>query len=156
MAKQNQNTAFWSELFKANLYKRNQGRLARQLTWVGVMAIVAFGTWTLSQGALAEYDRPIRIGVPLLLTVAAGWIAFRAVNYPRFADFLISVEAEIDKVSWSSWPELIRATIVVLCTMLFLGAVLAGYDFAWVSFFRWIGVLQAGDAPPDMTDVPPQ
>ncbi len=44
-----------AELFKAGLYKRNQGRLVRQLTAAGLAVVLFFGLWTLSQGPLANY-----------------------------------------------------------------------------------------------------
>ena len=52
-------------------------------------------------------------------------------NYPPFADFLIAVEAEMAKVSWPSRRELVRATIVVLVTMLVLTIMLSVYDTVW-------------------------
>ena len=64
------------------------------------------------------------------------------VNYPRFADFLISVEAEMDKVSWSSKSELYRATVVVLVTMVLIGIILFVFDVIWQYFFEFIGFLE--------------
>lgn len=106
MAKKNGESTFWSELLATGFYKRNQGRLARQLTAVFILAFVFFGVWRLSQGPLLSYDSSVRVGIPTLIFAFAAWVVFRAVNYPRFADFLISVQAEMDKVSWSTWPEL--------------------------------------------------
>ena len=74
--------------------------------------------------------------------MGGAWAIFRAVNYPRFADFLISVEAEMDKVSWSSRQELYRATVVVVVTMFCLGAVLFLFDVFWQNFFEIIKFLQ--------------
>jgi preprotein translocase subunit SecE len=141
MAKSKATAGFWGELAKFNLYKRNQGRLTRQLTWVGIAAVVFIGCWQLSQGPLSDYGQEIRVGIPLLLAALGGWAAFRLVNFPRFADFLISVEAEMDKVSWASWGELKRATIVVLVTMFFLGFVLFAYDWVWTWLFSKLGIL---------------
>ncbi len=136
-----ENGSFWSELLAAGLYKRNQGRLARQLTAAGIGALVVAGTYVLSQGPLAGMERGVRVGIPLLITVAAAWVIYRLVNYPRFAEFLISVEAEMGKVSWAGKEELKRATIVVLSTMLFLGVILFVYDLLWQKILFWIGVL---------------
>ena len=71
-----------------------------------------------------------------------GWIIFRLLHYPRFADFLISVEAEMDKVTWASKDQLIQATIVVISTMLFLGMLLFVYDLLWMKLFQAIGFLE--------------
>jgi preprotein translocase subunit SecE len=142
MGKARTETAVWSELLRFDLYKRTQGRLARQLTALALGLVIFFGAWTLSQGPLAEYGAMIRQGLPLLICAIGAWLIFRLVNYPRFADFLISVQAEMDKVSWADRSELYRATIVVLSTMFFLGFVLFLYDIFWAALFRWIGVLQ--------------
>ena len=137
-----ENGSFWSELLKVDLYKRNQGRLARQLTAAGLGALVIFGTYVLSQGPLVGYGASVKSGVPVVITGIAAWIIFRLVNWPLFAEFLISVEAEMNKVSWAGKQELYRATIVVLSTMLFLGIVLFIYDKAWLWILSEIGVLQ--------------
>ena len=73
-----------------------------------------------------------------LLTAACCWIAFRLVNWPRFADFLIAVEAEMAKVSWPSRRELIRSSVVVLVNMVALAALLWIFDAAWFAFFRHV------------------
>ncbi len=142
MAKSKNDASFWGELLAVGLYKRNQGRLARQLTAIALAFVVCFGAWTLSQGPLAGYQRGVSLGVPLGIALVGVWISYRLVNYPRFADFLISVEAEMDKVTWSSKQELYRATIVVLVSMFLLGAILFLYDVFWRWFFELIHFLQ--------------
>ena len=84
----------------------------------------------------------VSVGLPVLLFVIAGWMLFRAVNYPRFADFLISVEAEMDKVSWPGRKELYRSTVVVVSTMFFLGFVLLSFDVIWKEVFTFINFLR--------------
>ncbi len=244
MAKSKNASSLWAELLKFQLYKRNQGRLTRQLTAVALAVLVFFGTYTLSQGPLTAYvnsyvevtiryvgsqadggldgelkkiaikyggtlfdkrldnqldrremifrfptsqrwtTRPervtemqqktkelqaeikvtyegkvqvskprqqsrravgIAIGLPLLIAAIAMWIIFRVVNYPRFADFLISVEAEMDKVSWPSKSDLYRSTVVVISTMFFLGLVLMFFDVVWKPLFTFIGWLRIGE-----------
>ena len=56
------------------------------------------------------------------------WISFRIVNLPKFADFLISVEAEMNKVSWPTSGELWRASMVVIAVIFFLAGLLFFYD----------------------------
>jgi preprotein translocase subunit SecE len=142
MARTDETPTFWGNMLAAGLYKRNQGRLTRQLTAAGIALVIFFGAWTLSQGMLSSYDPPVRIGVPLVLSVLGMWLAFRVVNLPQFADFLISVEAEMDKVAWSSRQELYRATVVVITTMVLLGIILLLYDFIWVWFFTAVRILK--------------
>jgi preprotein translocase subunit SecE len=142
MAKTKTETTWKAELVSLNMYKRNQGRLTRQLTAVAIAGLVILGAWTLSQGPLSSYSESVRTGIPFVLSAAAIWFAFRIVNYPKFADFLISVEAEMDKVTWAGREELQRATIVVISTMVFIGAVLLIYDVFWVWFFTLVRILQ--------------
>jgi len=67
----------------------------------------------------------------ILLAAACLWLAWRVVNIPSFADFLIATEAEMNKVSWSTRKRLIQDTIVVLVTVLLLTAFLLFVDLFW-------------------------
>jgi preprotein translocase subunit SecE len=140
-----ENGSFWRELLAVGLYKRNQGRLTRQLTAAGLGVLVIAGAYVLSQGPLSGYGAAVKSGVPAAIVGIAAWVIFRVVNWPLFAEFLISVEAEMNKVSWASPKELYRATVVVLSTMLFLGVVLFIYDNVWLRILTAVGVLQGGD-----------
>ena len=145
MAKSKNNSVFWHELLSARLYKRNQGRMTRQFTAAAIGVILFFGSWSLKDFWLLELENDwVEYGIPTAIFVLGVWITYRAVNFPRFADFLISVEAEMDKVSWASWPELYRSTIVVIGTMLFLGVTLFVFDLFWQRLFTWVGVLRPG------------
>mgnify|MGYP003390263834 CR=1 FL=1 len=57
---------------------------------------------------------------------------------------LIAVEAEMNKVSWPSRTELIRASLVVLFVVFLLATVLFLYDLAWLEFFEWLGIQGSG------------
>ncbi len=132
----------FQELFQLGIYKRSQGRIARQVTcavvWV-VAAIVAWRIWvTMNRGSSWRY---ILAGVVLFGGV---WLGYRLVNLPRFADFLIAVEAEMNKVSWPSRGELIRSAVVVIFVIFLLAVVLFGYDLIWQQMFSWIGVRAGG------------
>lgn len=138
-----------STLLAADVYKRNQGRLTRQLTVLALWGLIFLGCYTLSVGPLGDFSNPwIRLGIPTAVAVVGAWFAYRVVNYPRFADFLVSVEAEMAKVSWPSRDELYRATVVVIVVMLLLAMVLFGFDYLWQWFFRLIGIIQTGGAAP--------
>lgn len=141
MARVSNDASFIGELASNSMYKRNQGRLARQLTALAVIGIVLFGAWTMSNTILSEYDRSISLGIPFAVSVVGIWVAYRLVNYPKFADFLISVEAEMDKVSWPDRTYLVRATGVVLAVMILMGIYLAVWDIGWMWFFDKIGFL---------------
>jgi preprotein translocase subunit SecE len=62
------------------------------------------------------------------------------VNLPKFADFLIAVEAEMTKVSWPTRAELIRGSVVVIVTLVFLAAMLTIYDLIWQFLLSRLGV----------------
>jgi preprotein translocase subunit SecE len=154
-----------STLLAAGIYKKNQGRLTRQLTVLALWTLIALGCYTLKTQILDDYREgtritlwipfakdpvwaltkwgafAIRVGIPVGLAAIGAWMAYRAVNYPRFADFLVSVEAEMAKVSWPGRDELYRATVVVIVVMVLLAVVLFGFDYFWQWFFRLIGVI---------------
>jgi preprotein translocase subunit SecE len=71
------------------------------------------------------------------------WAAYRIVNLPVFADFLIAVEAEMNKVSWPSWSELVRWSMVVIIVIFSIGFLLAAFDMFWVWFFNWLGMYKS-------------
>jgi preprotein translocase subunit SecE len=66
--------------------------------------------------------------IPLVVLAAGLWASFRVVQLPNFADFLISVEGEMNKVSWPARGELFRASVVVMFVIFFLAAILLLYD----------------------------
>lgn len=142
-------TSFLGNLFSGAMFKRNQGRLVRRLTAIAIAAVVLYGCWSLStwvenSPSTADLSRSAQMAIPTAIALAGIWFAFRVVNYPPFANFLVSVEAEMDKVSWADWDYLKRAAAVVVCTMVFLGVVLAVFDFLWFQLFTAIKVLDAG------------
>jgi len=122
--------ALLRELFQVGVYKRSQGRIARQATAFTLVVVVAIGAWRLSEYMLG-YSRPVQFGVPAVLFLVGAWLSYRLVNIPSFADFLIAVEAEMNKVSWPSKTELWRSVIVVIVSIVFLGAILWIYDYFW-------------------------
>ena len=151
MSKEQKATAspFIRELFQWNVYKKSQGRITRQVTFAALAIVIALGGWRLSNltAGLVSAAGPLRefvhVGVPLLLVLAGWWMAFRAVNMPSFADFLIAVEAEMNKVTWPSRTELIRSSLVVIFTILMLAGILYAYDLFWNAVLMAIGVLQS-------------
>lgn len=141
VGKQSPVNAIIQELFRVGLYKRSQGRITRQVTCGALAVVILLGCMRLMQ-FLMDYDSAIRYGVPGVLFLIGFWIAYRLVNYPAFTDFLIAVEAEMNKVSWPSRSELIRSSIVVLLLIFVLAALLLGYDFVWRVFFtKWVPIL---------------
>lgn len=101
-----------------------------------------FGLWTIARNEAVEavIRRSVHHGLPFLLLLLGLWAAYRLVNVPGFADFLIAVEAEMNKVSWPTRGELYRSSIVVLVTIFALAAVLFVFDFFWQSVFNYLGI----------------
>ena len=147
------------------LYKRNQGRITRQISFSVLAVVIALAAWRLNVTLYAKeswlsarlaqwqwlstligvkdqafFDIAIAYTVSITTLVLGIFIAYRVVNMPRFGDFLISVEAEMNKVSWPSRGELIRSTIVVIAVIFFLALTLFTYDLAWSSLFKAFGI----------------
>jgi preprotein translocase SecE subunit len=148
--------------FSLNNYKRTQGIRARRYTllgilligWSGVYSLMAHeaaghGDWLLTIPFTGEPHAKfvalanVQYSVPLLLAVLTFWVAWRTVNVPVFADFLIATEAEMNKVSWSTRRRLIQDTIVVLVTVALLTLFLLVVDlfWGWLLSVKYIGVL---------------
>ncbi len=138
-------SAIVEEFFRVGVYKRSQGRIVRQVTFGALALTLLIGLWRLILLLRGSGDASVWICylVPGLLAIVGLWAAYRAVNLPAFADFLIAVEAEINKVSWPSWGEMWRSTMVVIVVIFSIGLLLAAFDFIWVWFFRLIGVYSA-------------
>jgi preprotein translocase subunit SecE len=128
---------FMRELVHVGLYKRSQGRITRQVTCAALVVTLMFGLWRFHT-LMVGHGEFLALGVPLLAFAAGAWVSYRAVNMPAFADFLIAVEAEVNKVSWPTWPELFRASIVVLVFIVSLAVILACFDMIWYLFFHHV------------------
>lgn len=148
--------------FGLNNYKRTQGIRARRYTLLGILLIgwsgvyslmsheaAGHGDWALSLPFTGEPHATftaladVQYSIPLLLAVLTFWVAWRAVNVPVFADFLIATEAEMNKVSWSTRRRLLQDTVVVLITVLLLTLFLLVVDlfWGWLLSVKYIGVL---------------
>jgi preprotein translocase subunit SecE len=138
---------FLQELWRTGLYKRSQGKITRQVTFAALAVTCLLGFWRLSL-VMRSFD--VKGGsansawwcfaLPAVLTLAGWWVAYRVVNWPMFADFLIAVEAEMNKVTWPGRSELTRASLVVLVSIIALGFILAAFDFLWLWIFNFIGI----------------
>ena len=159
--------AFVQELFSVSVYKRSQGRLARQATFAALAIIVALAAWSLhsyysgvyfgssntpESGLLQGSASPPTngtstaqnvwiYGIPLALLAVGLWASFRIVQMPNFADFLISVEGEMNKVSWPARGELFRASVVVMFVIFFLAAILFLYDLGLTWLMKVITIV---------------
>jgi preprotein translocase SecE subunit len=142
-----------------------QGQRVRRATMLGIILLVGAGIYALyNHGTLTTADQhwivrvpftewslwllpDIRYTVPLLFAAAGLWFAFRVVNLPVFADFLIATEAELNKVSWPTRKSVVQDTIVVLTTVLMLTVFLFLVDlgWGWLLSNRYVGVIRVQD-----------
>jgi preprotein translocase SecE subunit len=145
--------------FDAHLYKRNQGVRVRRFTILGILIVLGSGIYTMWRNKVISSENwivsmpfsgaslmllpDIHATIPLILIALTIWFAWRIVNLPVFADFLIATEAEINKVSWTPRPKLIRDTIVVLITVLIITLFLFVVDMFWGILLSrsWVGIL---------------
>jgi preprotein translocase SecE subunit len=82
----------------------------------------------------------VHLVMPLVLGVLLFWVAWRVVNIPAFADFLIATEAEMNKVSWTNRKRLGQDTVVVLTTVFLFTAFLFVVDVIWIKVLSAPGI----------------
>jgi preprotein translocase subunit SecE len=136
---------FWKGLFQAGLYKPTQGKIVRQITWAAIALMLVLVAYDISNAGwiINLFRQRLTGGHYLLFVILAAigvWFAYRLVNYPRFADFLISVEAEMNKVSWPDRSQILRASIVVILVILAMSILLYAFDIIWTGLFQFLGI----------------
>ena len=120
------------------IYKRGQGYYTRLYSALVSFVIVAMGCYVL-YGKLQVADN-IWVGslVPAGVCLVFGLLLFWVVNKPSVADFMISAEGEIKKVSWSSRREIFFSTIIVICVVAIMAMMLRATDMAFQLLFRYV------------------
>lgn len=82
----------------------------------------------------------VHLMAPILMFLALVWLAWRTVNVPAFADFLIATEAEMNKVSWTNRRRLVQDTVVVLVTVFLFAAYLFSVDVILIKVLSAPGI----------------
>ena len=143
MAKENISApSLLQDLFQTGVYKRSQGKVTRQVTFAFALITIALASWRLFETLKVSFPSAQYLAPGSLLLVGL-WVCYRLVNYPRFADFLIAVEAEMNKVSWPTRTELYRSSLVVIFVIFALALVLFVFDLAWKYVFtEWFRILR--------------
>ena len=134
--------SFWPELFKFELYKPSQGRIVRQVTFVTIALLGCLVAWEIQRAFFA--DSLASYGGMALIAAAIAWVGFRLVSYSTFANFLIAVEAEMNKVSWPNGQQLWRSSVVVMFVIFALAGFLFVFDAIWTAIFEIIGIRYSG------------
>ena len=122
-----------------DIYKRGQGKYTRLYSAFGGILIVGLGCFqlytklqALDLGLWVETMVPVALF--MILSVLVLWI----VNRPTVADFMISAEGEMKKVSWSSRKEIAVSTFVVIVVVVGMAALLGVTDLGLQLFFAWL------------------
>jgi preprotein translocase subunit SecE len=133
------------------IYKKSQGYYTRVGTVIGAGLLAALGCYALyskldgiipGKTITPVVKAWIQAGVPAVLFGVLGWAIFKAVNMPKWADFMIATEGEMKKVSWSSKKEIVTSTKVVILTVIVMAILLTLVDVGFTWVFTKIGVLQ--------------
>jgi len=128
-----------------DIYKRGQGKYTRLCSAFGAAIIVGLGCLRLYlQLEAADWNLNPRARlwittmVPAGLFVALSLLIFYLVNKPAIADFFISAEGEVKKVSWSSRKEIAVSTVIVIVVVLIVAILLGATDVGFYHFFDWL------------------
>ena len=122
-----------------DIYKRGQGKYTRLYSAFAGILIVGIGCFqlytklqALDLGLWVETMVPVALF--MILSVLVLWI----VDKPTVADFMISAEGEMKKVSWSSKKEIAVSTFVVIVVVVGMAALLGVTDLGLQLFFAWL------------------
>jgi preprotein translocase subunit SecE len=125
-------------------YKWGQGKNTRLYSAVATAIIAGIGCWILYQKLTAAINVSETIGLWITVTVPLGVFGLAAlglywlVNKPKVADFMISAEGELKKVSFSSKREITVSTFVVIIVVFLTAAMLGLADFCFNLFFATV------------------
>ena len=124
---------------RLNIYKKSQGKYTRLCSAFGAALIVALGCLRLfSRLQAGDLSLWAETMIPAGLFVAFCILIFWLVNKVSIADFLISAEGEMKKVSWSSRKEIAVSTFVVVVVVVLMAVLLYFTDMSFQLFFSWL------------------
>ncbi|HUV66302.1 MAG TPA: preprotein translocase subunit SecE [Sedimentisphaerales bacterium] len=128
-----------------DIYKRGQGKYTRLWSAFAVAIIVGLGclrlyrkleaaSWGLSTRATLWIATMVPAGLFVILALVIFWL----VNKSSVADFMISAEGEMKKVSWSSKQEITVSTFIVIAVVVIMAALLGTTDVGFSAIFTWL------------------
>jgi|SRR5687767_12340418 len=146
------------------IYKKGQGYWTRMGTALGAGLLIALTVWFFYQQlpvwltpaftpanptpeqvrAAGPTARNVTLGICTAMLLGFAALAWRLMNKPSNADFLIATDGEMKKVNWTSRRELIGSTKVVIFFMFLIAFILFAIDIIFGYFFQLIRVLDTG------------
>jgi len=122
-----------------SIYKKGQGKYTRLCSGFGMGLIVVLGCLQLYKRLqAADLNMWVQTMVPAGLFVVLGVLIFWFLNKKSIADFMISAEGEVKKVSWSSRREIAVSTFIVIVVVAIMAALLGVTDLGFQVFFAWL------------------
>ena len=121
-----------------SIYKKGQGKYTRLCSGFGMGLIVMLGCLQLYKKLQAtDLNMWVQTMVPAGLFVVLSALIFWLLNKKSIADFMISAEGEVKKVSWSSRREIAVSTFIVIVVVVLMAALLGVTDLGFQLFFAW-------------------
>jgi len=121
------------------IYKRGQGKYTRLCSAFAAAIIAGLGCWQLFKKLQAtDLGLLVETIVPFVLFVVFALLIYWLINKPSVADFMISAEGEMKKVSWSSKQEIAVSTFIVIVVVVFMAILLGTTDIGFRTFFTWL------------------
>ena len=127
------------------IYKKGQGKYTRLYSALGAAVVALLGCIQLyNKLVAAEFGLSNKASmwvstmVPVVVFAILAVVIFWIVNRPATADFMISAEGEMKKVSWASRKEIIVSTFIVIVVVILMAAMLGIADFSFQLFFQWL------------------
>jgi len=122
-----------------NIYKRGQGKYTRLCSAFAAGIKVGLGCLQLYKKLQATdlglwIETMVPAGLFVVLALLISWL----INKPSVADFMISSEGEMKKVSWSSRQEIAVSTFIVIVVVIIMAVILGTADVSFETFFRWL------------------
>jgi preprotein translocase subunit SecE len=127
------------------IYKKGQGYWTRMGTAVAAALLIGLTSYQiyLQRPYLGMQNKPeLAMGIAAGFFVVCSFFAWRLMNKPSNADFLIATDSEMKKVNWTSRKDLIGSTKVVIVFMFLIAVILFLIDILFSYFFYLIGVLK--------------
>ena len=123
---------------RLSIYKKGQGKYTRLCSGFGMGLVVMLGCLQLYKKLQAtDLNMWVQTMVPAGLFVVLSALIFWVVNKKNIADFMISAEGEVKKVSWSSRREIAVSTFIVIVVVAIMAALLGVTDLGFQLFFAW-------------------